>query len=191
MFGARAKASAEARPPLWRPWGPLGDSPEIIVTETMFDVLQYVTPEECQSIREKCSGYDRVIIQNGNTLVHLKPLDRPPLQRPAAPLDDPPEVIVASTMDEVLQYVTPEDIEAMRRQVTNYDPVMWHNGSTLVHLKPLDRPMPIDAEVYRWYIHQMIYDGTDAPPPVFTGKGKGKGKNDGKGKGNNDGKGKK
>ena len=74
---ARAKAPADARPPLWRPWAPLDDPPTIIVAETMDEVLKYVTPEECESIRAKCSSYDRVIIQNGNTLVHLKPLDRP------------------------------------------------------------------------------------------------------------------
>ena len=70
----------------------------------------------------------------------------PPLSRPSEPLEENFQVIIAETMEEVLLYVTPEQAEAARLQARDgdYGMTLFHNGNTLVHLKPLGRPAPID-----------------------------------------------
>ena len=70
-------------PPLSRPSEPLAENFEVIVAETMEEVLLYMTPAQAEAARlhARDGDYGATYFHNGNTLVHMKPLDRP------APID--------------------------------------------------------------------------------------------------------
>ena len=83
-------------------------------------------------------------------------------------------------MEEVLLYVTPAQAEAARLQARDgdYGMTLFHNGNTLVHLKPLDRPAPIDQEIFRWHV-QNRQRRTLAPGGNSSRSGAGQGQRQG------------